>query len=63
MDYIAPSIGDTPGQSYDAYATWKKRMNNIPSNFIDKIYLYFENVSSKYSLKYLLNMIRQVENK
>lgn len=59
LDFIAPHIGETPGKSFAAYETWKKRMQNIPVEFVEKVYLYFETVKYKVSLKTLLEMINK----
>ena len=59
LDFIAPYIGETPGKSFAAYETWKKRMKKIPAEFIEKVYLYFETIRFKISLKRLLGMINE----
>ena len=57
LDFIAPYVGDSMGQSFAAYETWKNRMNSINKDFVEKIYLYFETVKNKHSLKRLIEQI------
>lgn len=59
--FIAPYIGETLGKSFAAYETWKKRMLNIPNEFIEKIKNYFETTRYSISLMRLL-MINKNES-
>ncbi|MDE5855575.1 MAG: hypothetical protein K2H06_00860, partial [Anaeroplasmataceae bacterium] len=57
LDVIAIYIGDIPGQGFEAYETWKKRKNDIPSTFINFVKTSINELSNRYHLQKLLNMI------
>lgn len=56
LDVIAVYIGDTPGQGYDAYETWKKRKNDIPSTFINFVKTSLNELNNRYYLQKLLDI-------